>query len=182
MAEPKPFPKAKLFCGVIHREEPVLQAAERRLAEIFGPVDIESLPFAFDCTDYYEPEMGPDLKRKFIGFARLVGPEILSGAKLATNALEKELGVPSGQAPRLVNIDPGILTASALIMATAKDFSHRVPLRDGIYAHLEFLFTKSGLRFLDWTYPDFRKPEYREFFLKARRRYLDQLKSALSVR
>jgi hypothetical protein len=175
MTEPKLFPKAKLICGLIFRDEKVLGPAEERLVGSFGPFDLESPPFAFDCTDYYRIEMGPDLRRKFVSFARLVGPDLLSGAKLRTIALEKELS--PDPARRAVNIDPGILTASALIMATAKNFSHRVPLRDGIYAHLEFLFTKSGLRLLDWTYPDFRKPEYQEFFIEVRRRFLDQSKA-----
>ena len=173
---------AKLICGVLYREGDVFEPTKERLEEAFGPVDLESSPFPFDCTDYYEREMGPGLSRVFLGFARLVEPDSLAGVKLITNALENRFSAGPGRTRRRVNLDPGILTASSLIMATAKDFSHRVPLRDGIYAHLEFLFTKSGLRFLDWTYPDFRKPEYREFFLKARRRYLDQLKSALSVR
>ena len=77
---------------------------------------------------------------------------------------------------RIVNLDPGYFTAAALIMATAKDFSHRVPLRDGIYAHLEFLYSKNGIRRLDWTYPDFANPGYEAYFLEVRRAYLRQLK------
>jgi len=61
-------------------------------------------------------------------------------------------------------------------MATAKDFSHRIPLRDGIYAHLELMFTKQGVRYLEWTYPDFRQPDYHDFFLGVRKSYLCQLK------
>jgi hypothetical protein len=177
MAEPKPFPRVKLICGLLVREAPVLEKAKTRLVETFGPSDLESPPFAFDCTDYYEREMGPGLKRTFLSFASLVHADGLAATKLATNGIERELAGDSPPAGRTVNLDPGILTASALIMATAKDFSHRVPLRDGIYAHLEFLFTRTGLRFLDWTYPDFRKPEYQKFFLEARRLYLDQIKA-----
>ncbi len=176
MAEPKEFSLAKLICGLLYREGDVLQPTKERLEEAFGPVDLESPRFAFESTKYYEREMGPGLSRVFVGFARLVGPDSLAGAKLITNALEKRFSAgPEGRTRRRVNLDPGILTASSLIMATAKDFSHRIPLRDGIYAHLEFLFTKTGLRFLDWTYPDFRKPEYAVFFLQARRLLLKQL-------
>ena len=177
MAEPKPFPRVKLVCGVIFRKEKALDAAEVRLSEAFGPADVKSPIFGFDCTEYYAKEMGPGLKRVFMGFGRLVEPDSLSRTKLLTNRMEQELRVESEEAFRIVNLDPGFLTAAALIMATAKDFSHRIPLRDGIYAHLEFLFTKTGIRFLDWTYPDFRKDEYREFFLEARRAYLRQIKT-----
>ena len=75
-----------------------------------------------------------------------------------------------------MNLDPGILTSSALIMATTKNFAHRVPLSGGIYAHLEFLFTKTGVKTLDWTYPDFRGQGYQDFFLNVRKIYLDQFR------
>ncbi len=71
-----------------------------------------------------------------------------------------------GVTGRPVNIDPGYLTASALVMATAKDFAHRIPLAGGIYAHLEFLFTRTGVRTLDWTYPDLRR-EPAQGYLRA---------------
>jgi hypothetical protein len=62
-------------------------------------------------------------------------------------------------------------------MATTKDFSHRIPLANGIYAHLELLFSNTGVRLLDWTYPDFRQEGYQRFFLEARRLYLRQVKT-----
>jgi hypothetical protein len=76
-----------------------------------------------------------------------------------------------------VNLDPGYMTASALIMATAKDFSHRIPLQKGIYAHLELLFGKNDVKTLSWTYPDYRTEEYHRYFLEVRKIYLKQIKS-----
>jgi hypothetical protein len=118
---------------------------------------------------------GP-LKRIFFSFRDPRSPEELSAIKLKTNALEEEIRLALGVSHRPVNIDPGYLTSSALVMATAKDFSHRIPLRDGIYAHLELMFTKHGVRCLEWTYPDFRQPDYHDFFLAARKSCLSQLK------
>jgi hypothetical protein len=179
MTEAKAFRPVKLVAGIIFREEPVLARASAGLERLFGPCDHRSACFPFDTTDYYEAEMGPGLKRLFLSFRHLVGPEQLPDIKLRTNALERELQAGLGAAGRPANIDPGFLTASALIMATAKDFSHRVPLRDGVYAHLELLFTKEGIRFLDWTYPDFKKkPGYGEFLLEVRQTYLAQLREA----
>jgi len=120
--------------------------------------------------------MGPGLKRLFLSFRSLVPPERLSRIKLQTNRMEESIRSRLGVRGRAVNLDPGILTPSALFMATAKDFAHRVPLRDGIYAHLELLFGRSEARPLDWTYPDFRSPEYQAFFLEVRRVYLRQLR------
>jgi hypothetical protein len=176
MAQPKAFPPVKLVCGVIFREDSRYGRAKSLLGEAYGPVDLESPAFAFDLTDYYEKEMGSGLRRRFMSFLRLMGPEKLARIKIETNALEDRIRMEAGTGGRAVNIDPGYLTASALIMATAKDFSHRIPLAFGIYAHLELLFTKTDARFLDWTYPDLRQEGSRQFFLGVRRAYLAQLK------
>jgi hypothetical protein len=178
MAQPKPFVPAKLVCAVIFGGEDFYARAKKLLTDAYGPADLESSAFDFNLTDYYEKEMGPGLKRRFMTFGRLVMPERLAGIKLQTNGLEDRIREEVGTPGRAVNLDPGILTASALIMATAKDFAHRVPLAHGIYAHLELLFTKTDVRCLDWTYPDFRQDGYRGFFMEARRRYLEQLKDS----
>jgi hypothetical protein len=60
-------------------------------------------------------------------------------------------------------------------MATAKGFAHRIPLQQGIYAHVELLFSKKDIKTLDWTYPDYKSEKYQKFFLETRRIYLSQL-------
>lgn len=176
MALPKPFMPAKLICGIIAGSERVFEIAREHLVDHFGPTDLESSLFPFDQTDYYEKQMGPGLRRKFLSFENLINPEALSDIKLKTNALEEDITREAGRSLRAVNLDPGYLTPSALIMATAKDFAHRIPLRNGIYAHLEYLFSKKEVRMLDWTYPDYRSEGYRAFFLEVRRVYLSQLR------
>lgn len=176
MAEIKPFFLVKLICGIISSDDRLFQRAEERLAALYGAVDSRSPHFDFDLTDYYETEMGKALKRGFIGFDRLIDPAGLSEIKIRTNALEKEIQRESGEDRRIVNLDPGYITQAALIMATAKDFSHRIPLQNGIYGHLEFLFTRTGIRRLDWTYPDFANEGYQRYFVELRKRYRAQLK------
>ena len=175
MTQVKPFTPAKLICGMISSREDAFRTGEERLVERFGPVDLRSSVFPFAGTDYYEKEMGPALKRAFLSFERLVPPDDLSTIKLQTNALEREIGAAAATDARVVNLDPGILTSSALIMATTKNFAHRVPLSGGIYAHLELLFTKTGVKTLDWTYPDFRTEHYWRFFVNVRKGYLDRI-------
>lgn len=175
MAEPKPFTPVKLICGVITGTTALYDRARGLLQDLHGPADLESVAFEFDLTDYYATEMGQSLTRRFLSFERLIGPERLPAIKLESNRLEAAFP-EAGRDLRPVNIDPGYLTASALVMATTKDFSHRIPLSDGIYAHLEFLFTKTGVRTLDWTYPDMRRTPVHEFFLEVRKRYLQQLR------
>jgi hypothetical protein len=176
MAQPEAFAPVKLVCGVIAGDPSLYERARRLLVERHGPVDIESAAFGFDLTDYYDKEMGPGLTRRFMSFGRLIEPERLADIKVETNGLEERVRVESGKALRAVNLDPGYLTASALVMATAKDFSHRIPLARGIYAHLEFLFTKTDVRSLDWTYPDMRRDGCKRFFLDLRAVYLGQLR------
>ena len=175
MAEPKDFSPVKLICGIIAFEEHIFKKAEEHLDRLYGPVDLTSPLFEFKFTDYYEKQMGKNLKRKFLSFAEFVLPEKLSEIKLRTNELEEELRKEFRSSRRLVNLDPGYLTSSALIMATAKDFAHRVPLRNGIYAHLELLFGKKEARPLSWTYPDFKTKDYQNFFMEVRRIYLSKL-------
>jgi len=177
MAEVKPFVPVKLIVGIISSLEAAKAMAEEALKAVYGPADLRSGVYSFNLTDYYNQQMGQGLDRYFLSFARLVPPDSLSDIKVRTNALEEELRNALTPERRVVNIDPGILTGSALIMATTKDFAHRIPLRHGIYAHLELLFAKKTVRLLPWTYPDFQNEDYQRFFLEVRRIYLGQLKS-----
>ena len=176
MAQPKDFAPVKIVCGVIHKEEAWYAKVRDILSGEWGRVDLESPAFPFDLTEYYEAEMGPRLVRRFMSFVRLVPPESLPDLKRRTIELEEALRREAGAAGRPANIDPGYLTASALVMATAKEFSHRVPLGRGIYAHLELLFTKTGTKALDWTYPDIRREACVRFLREVRAAYLRDLR------
>jgi len=177
MAEVKSFSLVKLICGLIASRKEVFKRAEERLCHLYGEIDLQSQLFQFNFTDYYEKQMGKGLKRKFLSFVELIKPERLSEIKLETNRLEEEIRKEFKARRRIVNLDPGYLTSSALIMATAKNFAHRIPLQHGIYAHLELLFTRKEVKILDWTYPDFKTKGYQQFFLKAREVYLDQMRA-----
>ncbi len=178
MAEPKPFLAVKLICGIIASENRIFKRTEKYLGKLYGALDHESSMFEFDFTDYYEKQIGENLKRKFLSFKNLFMPEKLSEIKIQTNQLEEEVREEFKSSHRVVNIDPGYLNPSALIMATAKDFAHRIPLQNGIYAHLELLFGKNDVRTLSWTYPDYRTKGYHKFFMEVRKIYLSQLKYA----
>ncbi|HDT13132.1 MAG TPA: DUF4416 family protein [Candidatus Aminicenantes bacterium] len=176
MAQPKEFDPVKLICGVIYREGALYQEVRKRLEAEWGRADSESEAFAFDLTGYYEDDMGGGLLRRFLSFETLVPPESLPEAKLWANELEAMAREERGVTGRPANIDPGYLTASALVMATAKDFTHRIPLGRGIYAHLELLFTRTGVKTLEWTYPDLRREPPQAYFRAVRDIYLGQLR------
>jgi hypothetical protein len=178
MTEAKPYLPVKLICGLISGNDDAFLRAGEALTREFGPVDSASESFPFDMTRYYQEEMGQDLSRRFLSFERLVQPDSLSRIKLRTNRMESEIReLFQAGSSRIINIDPGCLNGSALVMGTAKDFSHRIPIGGGIYAHLELLFVKDGIKTLGWTYPDFRSSRYHRWLLDVRKHYLEQLRS-----
>jgi hypothetical protein len=162
---PKP---AKLIIGVMMKDEALLAETAADLEDRYGPADRISPWLSFDFTDYYEKEMGGPLKRRLISFQRLIGQEVLPEVKLATNEIEKRL---SAGGRRRVNIDPGYLTLERFVLATGKNFTHRIYLGRGIYADLTLLFTGGRFVSLEWTYPDYASDPIRTFLTETRERY-----------
>jgi hypothetical protein len=142
------------------------------LEEQLGPIDTQSQLLEFDYTNYYEPEMGSGLKRKLLGFGRLASPEALVDLKLFTNRVEQTFAV---NGKRTVNIDPGYLMAARVVLASTKNFAHRLYLGKGIYGEVTLLYQKKDFQTLPWTYPDYRSEAYRQFFRELRRVYMAQL-------
>ena len=174
MAEIREFNAAKFFCGIIVAPGIDPREYELPLAERLGPVDIRSELLPFDFTDYYTTQMGSELCRIFLAFNRLRSPQELPEIKIFTNGLEKIVsGKHSGS--RVVNIDPGYITEASMVLASAKPFSHRIPLANGIYGQLEYMFGREGVRFLPWTFPEYRSEKVVGFFTDLRRIYRSQL-------
>ena len=119
--------------------------------------------------------MGAPLLRRFVAFRPWQPPERLPEVKIAAMELEERLAAGSR---RTVNIDPGFLSAANVVIATAKNHYHRVPLRDGVYAHLEYVLKDGRLQFLPWTYPDFKTEAYLEFFNRLREQFKNELKAS----
>jgi hypothetical protein len=168
----KPDP-VKIFCGLIGRREPV-EEARRLLSERFGEIDLQSPLLTFDYTDYYDAEMGQNLKRLWIGFEPLRERAYLARAKHMAVEVE-DLLVRSGK--RTVNIDPGYADDAQVVLATGKNFSHRIYIGLGYYAEVTLIYMHGALRPLDWTYPDYRSPEGLGFFTEIREAYHKQERS-----
>jgi hypothetical protein len=161
--------KVKLVAGFIYKDEAFFLKAREKLKKRFGKIDFESALLSFDYTDYYEAEMGKQLKRKFISFSRLIPIEDLYRIKLYTNRLEVKI---SAGKFRQVNIDPGYIDLAKLVLATTKDYAHRVFLRKGIFAEITLSFRGNSFSANDWTYPDYRSKEYIDIFNQIRKLYL----------
>ena len=177
MAEVKPPLPALLFCGALTAFADAFDRARRRLSETFGPIQAESETWPFTHTDYYAGQMGAPLRRLFLAFERPVAQDFLAEAKIATNALEAELA-REGRFPvrRPLNLDPGLILPSRLILASCKDHAHRVYLGRGIYAEVTLLWRGGEWQPLPWTYPDFREARCHAFFADLRRRHLERLR------
>lgn len=168
----KPYP-VKLITGFIFKQKEILDKAITILEKYFGKIDFKSEILPFIYTDYYEKELGKDLKRNFISFKRLINPENLSKIKIITNRIEQKL---SYKQHRLINIDPGYVDLAKLVLASTKDYKHRIYLGKGIYAEVTLFYQDRSFRYWEWTYPDYKTEAYINIFNRIRTIYAEQIK------
>lgn len=173
MSEPKDADDVKLVASLFSPEENLLEEVMRDLQALGGAADWTSPPLLFDRTRYYEKEMGWPLHRRFLSFETLIRPEALVEVKLKTNELEKRY---LREGKRRVNIDPGYIALERLVLATGKNYTHRIYLAKGIYADLTLVFHRGSFRTLAWTYRDYGDPGIISYFNEIRERYKNQLR------
>ncbi len=178
MSQPEISNDVKLMMSLFSPEKALLESVLEKLSGIYGPMDWISPELFFDRTRYYEKEMGWPLHRRFVTFTDLIPPERLVEIKLETNRMEKSC--LKGE-QRRINIDPGYICLERLVLATGKNYIHRIYLRKGIYADLTLVFKRGGFVPLEWTYPDYADPEMIENFNAVRSRYLAQLREEESI-
>jgi len=171
-----PLP-VQLVAGLIANPKEGFERARAELVKAFGETDLESPAWDFDFTDYYAREMGEGLARQFVAFGALAQLDGLQRVKLVTNDIEARIaGTSACGVRRPVNIDPGYVCHSKLVLFSTKDFSHRIYVGDNIYA--ENTLEWRGGEFVEhpWTFPDYRTEKYRNFFAKVRVNYERKLK------
>jgi hypothetical protein len=95
--------------------------------------------------------------------------------KLTTNRVEEEY---RQDGRRRINIDPGYISLERLILATGKNYTHRIYLSKGIYADLTLIFQKRSFRPLEWTFRDYATPEIIGFFNDLRKKYKEHIRGA----
>jgi hypothetical protein len=166
-SEPRP---ARLVVSVIYREERRFAEAVPRVESVAGPTRAVGGPLPCDRTDYYEREMGAPLFRRFLAAGRPVPREALPAIKVAMESIEAEF---SEGGRRTVNLDPGLLSPESFILATGKNFSHRVYIGEGVFADLTLVYRGGEFRPLPWTYPDYASEEVRSLLRELRREHLE---------
>jgi Domain of unknown function (DUF4416) len=171
----RPAP-VKLFSGILLSDGLESADAESELRKRFGPIDHRAGPMPFDFTEYYRKEMGKPLTRVLCSFEELVDPVSLAHAKCETRAIEDRFRREDSGTPRTVNIDPGYIEQSKVVLASTKNFYHRIYLDQGIFAEVTMHFRNNTYQFFPWTYPDYKSRDYLHFFIRMRQIYRSQLR------
>ncbi len=178
MWKPKDPKPVKLIIGILAANHQCLHTAVETLTGSFGRIDLISNVWPFDRTDYYRQQTGPHILRQFVSIERLIDPGRLAAVKHRTNRLEQKLTLKLAlPLPRPVNLDPGIVEPSKLVLATTKNYSHRIYIGRKMYAEVTLVFDKGSWRALPHTYPDYKQGRYFDFLTAVRARLLEQLKS-----
>lgn len=167
MGEIKSPPIAFPIIAIMYTSEKrylqIVEECENRLGELLdsGPIYKVS-----NFTNYYTEEFGTELNKRLHIFKT---PQVLQDfhkTKIWTNNLELSTGDKNNK--RVVNIDPGYLEPSKLVLYSTKNFSHRIYIGDGIYAEITMTYEHGKFKFLPWTYPDYLWEENVKFLLKVR--------------
>lgn len=169
---------ARLFIGMLSLNQDLFSRCEDILSQEYGCIDQESQILPWDVSDYYREEMGEHLFRKFIFFRDLINPGSLPLIKIFTNGIEERFAIASTSGSRrTINLDPGYVTEAKVILATTKDYAHRVYIGENIYAEVTLQYSTKERSFTDLphTYFDFRSDLYKNLFNKAREALRERL-------
>jgi len=163
---------------MLSQDETLFITAQNEMQIAWGTIDVQSDVMPFAHTTYYDKDMGAPLLRKLVSFADLIDPGNLPAIKHQSNALEAALAdSPPGRAlnvPRPINLDPGYIEPSKLVLATTKNYAHRVYIGDSMYAESTLHYHKGRWQPWPFTYPDYAGGAYDDFLNQARTRLLEQ--------
>ena len=170
----------KLLIAAMAADNKCLSAALDAIVAEFGTTDFESDIWPFDQTDYYKDQTGPNIVKQFVSIEKLIDPGELAQIKHKTNQIEQtqaDLLRSSGVVwPRPINLDPGIIEPSKLVLASTKNFSHRIYIGEQMYAEVTLVFHKGKWESFPYTFGDYKQLRYFEFFNKVRTRLVEQLR------
>ena len=175
MSLPKTPVQGKLFLSILSSKWQLFRPGLLDMLEKkFGPTDYLTDPISFTETSYYDRELDTPVSRRILTFEPLVELDALTEIKLFTNNLEERF---KDGPNRIFNLDPGIVTLERLVLATGKNFTHRIYLSRGIWADLTLIFTKGDWKDLDWTFPDYSSEKIKKHLRIIRTRYQRQFSS-----
>jgi hypothetical protein len=172
--QPQPV---KLMVGIMAADGRCLDAACRCVIDAFGPADLTSPVYPFDMTEYYEEQAGPSILRQFLAIEQLIDPGRMGDIKHQANQMEMQLAQSlKTPFPRPVNLDPGYVEPSKLVLASTKNFAHRVYIGNGMWAEVTLTYNKGVWQVYPYTFPDFKSGRYNEFLSQVREKLVSQLR------
>jgi hypothetical protein len=158
--------EAVIFVGSLCSSPEVFASVAPVLQKKFGDTLYESPSLPWNYSSYYDEELGAPLFRNFLFFDPIVDPVSLPDAKRATVEMEEEF---STEGRRRINLDPGYLTLAKVVLASTKNYSHRIYLGKGVFCELELFYEKGRFNPLPYTYFDYREKAFISIFVDARR-------------
>lgn len=178
-----------------------------KIACLSPPFDFIESPYYLKTMQMADDGQGALVLRKQMAlFASPYDPSELSADKLASNQWEDTwtgqwtaqstaqstaphpfaAGLPDSatglESPkRWVNIDPGYMSMTKLVLASTKNREHRLYLRDGIYAEVTLAFRDQAWRAMPWTYADYQRTDVLEFLTQARKGFTQSVADAKRI-
>ncbi len=156
---------AVLCVGSLFSASDIFDSAEPLLKKHFGEALFKSSSLPWNFSEYYNNELQPPLFRNFLFFKDIVDPPSLVDAKLATIEIESRFSI-NGR--RSINLDPGYLTLAKVVLASRKNYSHRINLGKGVFAELELFYKDGRFNPMPYTYYDYRDETFKALFERAR--------------
>lgn len=170
--------KVKLVIAFFSNSIHILDEIELKLIKKYGKIDYKTPDIDFTETDYYNDELGYDLKTRYISFQKIISRASLPSIKKFCCKLENKYSTDKdGLFKRSVNIDPGLLSLENFILATGKAYSHRIYLDKGVWADLTLIYQKEDYANLSWTYPNYQSRKIKKALLDIRGIYHNQLRN-----
>ncbi len=173
MSYPLNQSKAVIIIAFMYKDIEVYNKVKKIFKSKLGNIEIEGDEFNFSHSSYYENEMGLELKKRFVVFSKLRKRDYIVKIKKLSNRIE---AIYSNASNRLINIDPGMLTLENFILSTNKNFTHRIYLKDNIFADLTLIYQKKiGFTPLPWTYIDYKDTSTINFLNDVRSSFKERL-------
>ena len=171
MSDLKKPHRVKLFFSLLYQDISVCEPWLDLFYQKWGRADIMYHQIPFLHTSYYEEEFGKTLERSILSFSNHIERDQLIEAKLWGVQIENQLANDRGN--RTLNIDPGYVTDYQVVLATGKNYSHRIYLDRGVFADLTMVYREGKYQALPWTYPDYIQEPLQGIFTEIRKAYLN---------
>jgi len=168
ISKPRRPEEAVLFVGALFETPDIFEHSSALLREKFGEIFFESPVCKWNYTDYYLTEFDSQIFRKFSFFEPLIDTASLGEIKTVVMGIEKEF-IKDGK--RRINLDPGYLTFAKVVLASRKNYSHRICVGKAVFAEVELFYRDGRFQPLFYTYSDYRDDQYRMMFEEARGRF-----------